>query len=163
MELTALIRRDHDDLDRVLVAMLDVTTSATECASLLDAFRIGFSAHAEAQSTVFSTILRYGAPRTLEDSIASIIDEHRSQCGAMWALAALEPCAGTWLSLALEMRVALLDHADRDDIMRSSLIDHIPATSRRHLASVYATERLRRLGAAEPVRGQEYVQAWLFE
>jgi hypothetical protein len=50
-----------------------------------------------------------------------------------------------WTASILELRVAILDHAAREELVGTTLLGHVAPARRRALASEYATERLRRL------------------
>ena len=130
----------------MLLALTDPATSVTRAVSLLEELQVGFAAHAVAQGAAMRDVLGTTvSPRALGMIVRTILDEHRSQARALTALALAGPGTSTWTTRALELRVTLLDHATREEFMRTSLIDHVSAESRRALASRYATERLRRL------------------
>jgi hypothetical protein len=154
-DLTALIRRDHDDLDRSLTAMADPTTSPGDALALLDAFRIGFTAHAVAQGTVLREVLGpLAPPRVLTTSMQAMFNDHRDQARALAVLARTRPSTNAWSTAVLELRVKLVEHAIRDELLQVSLYDHVSGDTRRALASGYATERLRKLPIVEGLTRQ---------
>ncbi len=94
-DLTVLIRRDHDDLDRTLTAMTDPTISRDDAVALLDAYRIGLTAHAVAQTTVLPDVLGpIVTPQALARIMQGIFEEHRDQALALAALASERSRAG---------------------------------------------------------------------
>jgi hypothetical protein len=65
----------------------------------------------------------------------------------------------------LELRVMMLDHAAREEYVRSSLTDHAPADARVELARGYATERLLGFAYLEPPKRRRTgppAPLWLF-
>ena len=149
-DLTSLVRRDHDDLDHMLLALTDPTTSAGEALALLESLQTAFGAHCVAQWTALRDVLGSAvAPRALSMIVQSILDEHRDQARVLAALAMAGPGTSTWKRLAAELRDQLVDHATREEFMRASLCDHVSAASQHALASTYAAERLRRLVTLE--------------
>lgn len=160
--LASLIHRDHEDLDRSLTAMSAPPTSASEAVALLDALRIGMTAHAIGQTMVFRDLLELSCTHALTAMVRTILDEHRAQARVLAALANTRPGTSSWDTRALELRVMLLDHAAREEFARVSLWDHVPADVRSSLASTYATERLRRMAVADAPRSEPLAPAWSF-
>lgn len=152
-DVLLLLHRDHEDLDRVLAAMLEPATSAVECVGLLEALRIGFTAHASAHGTVLQRLAEdRESPPHLRVLLAAVLDEHREQSRSLAILATLRPGSAAWTTRALELRVLMLDHASREDSVRAALCDQLDSPTRTLLARDYAGERLRRFGLVEPVR-----------
>lgn len=162
VSLASLIHRDHEDLDRTLTAMTAPPTSANEAASLLEALRIGMTAHAIAQTMVFRDLLERSCPQALTAMVRTILDEHREQARALAALANTCPGTNSWNTRASELRVMLLDHSAREELVRISLWDHVPADVQQGLASTYATERLRRMAVADAPRTSPLAPLWSF-
>lgn len=143
-DVCALVRRDHDDLDRALVAMVDSATAVGELVSLLDVFKLALAVHVAAEAKVLITLLDQ-APGSLPlRAIAEKIrDEHAEQQRGTDALASTRPGSQDWYARALELRVAVLDHAAQSELMRWTLQDQVALAAHGALASQYATERLR--------------------
>src|SRR4051812_15866055 len=53
IDLLALLRRDHEDLERGLTALLDPNLPIPHLRTVLDGVRLGLAAHAEAEDIVF--------------------------------------------------------------------------------------------------------------
>jgi hypothetical protein len=149
IDLGALICRDHDDLDRALVALLRSTTAA-EAEPLLDALRICLGAHTAAQSTVLRDLLGpVASSRVIAENVRTILDEHRKQARELAVLGALRVGASEWQDAVLELRIAVLDHKAREEFIAVTLFDHVGPATRRAFARTYATERLRRFASLD--------------
>ncbi len=152
MDLCKIVRRDHDDLDRALLAMVEPTTPADELAPLLDGFRLGLAIHLVAESRVLATLVTLVRPPVaLRVQIAELRGEHAMQQRTAERLATLEPCTDDWYNCALELRVLVLDHAKRQDYLRGPFEGHVPSTIRRGLVAQYASERMRLLATTSPL------------
>ena len=163
IDVTSLIRRDHDELDRILARMVDPATPAIECAALVEMLHIGFTAHAAAQGTVLRRLLGNLAapPASLRVAVAHLFDDHREQARAIALLAELRPGGRAWIACALELRELLADHVAREELVRASLGD-LAGDAGRALAPGYATERLRRLGLLAASRDRARSAGWVF-
>ncbi|HEY1555812.1 MAG TPA: hypothetical protein VGF94_13330 [Kofleriaceae bacterium] len=150
------MRRDHDDLDRALVIMVDEATRPDDLAVMLDVFRLALAVHVAAEATVFEVLLaRIDGPRALTMLVAQARDEHGAQYHAAERPAKARPASIDWYSRALELRVLVLDHAARAELTRWTLQEHVPVAIHRALASGYATERMRVLGRTSPMQVAE--------
>lgn len=153
IDVCALVRRDHDDLDRTLAALLE-DKGAREHHDLLDGLRIGLVAHVSAESAVLaSMIMRAQPPQVVRQIARAVESEHRGQLVALDRLSAERVGSSAWLERVLELRVLILDHAGRADYFPSTLRDHVTPAHLRMLAGEYATERLRALAALAPLAG----------
>lgn len=161
MDLCALVRRDHDDLDRALGAMTDTTLSATELTELLDVFRLALAVHIVAEARVLdAAMLVVTQPADVLRWVAAQVHaEHAIQQAGADDLVHLVPGTASWYDRALKLRIDVLDHATRADIMRASFEDHIPCEDRQLLASRFATERLRVLSTTSPITMARSVRA----
>lgn len=161
--MCALVRRDHDDLDRTLRALLDNRRPPSEYAELLDAFRIGLVAHVAAEAAVLAAmVLRVQPPLLVRLIVKQLDDEHRAQLAAIDAVAGEVLGSAGWFEKLLELRIAFLDHAAREDYFPSSLLDHVVAGERRSLAAEYATERMRAMAALAPIESARAAALSLF-
>lgn len=152
-DLCALVRRDHDDLDAALGAMVNPVTSPKELANLLEIFRLALAVHTATETRIFATLLkRVPGPRTLGLIAEHCRLEHLEQRNAAEVLTGLRPGSIAWYESALELRVHVLDHTARSDYARWTLQDHVPAELHRALASEYAIERMRVLASTSPIR-----------
>lgn len=152
LDVCALVRRDHEDLDRALVAMVDPLTSPAELSNLLDVFRLALAVHSAAEANVLDAVSSWGgSPRTLSILAMQTRVEHAAQRAAAESLALLRPASIAWYSHALELRVLVLDHSSRADHMRWTLDEHVPGSIQEALAGQYATQRLRVLASTSPL------------
>jgi hypothetical protein len=151
-DVYALVRRDHEDLDRALGAMVDPITPPSELSNLLEVFRLALAVHSTAEANVMDTLLeRAGSPRTLGILAMQSRVEHVAQRAAAESLAFVRPASIAWYSHALELRVLVLDHASRADQLRWTLQDHVPLAVQQTLAGAYATQRMRVLASTSPL------------
>ncbi len=152
IDVCGLVRRDHDDLDRALGAMVDPRTSPKELATLLDVFRLALAVHTAAEAKVLDALLaRVTGPRTLNMLALQTRVEHVAQRAAAEALVGIRPASIGWYDSALELRVTVMDHAVRAEQTRWTLEDHVPHDIQRVLAAEYATERMRVLASTSPI------------
>jgi hypothetical protein len=152
VDLCTLARRDHDDLDRTLLAMVAPDTPSRELPGLLDVFRLCLAIHGVAEHRVFETLITLvRPPSSLRLQIALLREEHRQQQEAAERLGDVEPGSDAWYSSALELRVLVLDHAKREDYLRTVIEDHVPVGMARGLVAQYATERMRLLATTSPL------------
>lgn len=152
LDVCALVRRDHEDLDRALAAMVDPLTPPTELSNLLDVFRLALAVHAAAEAKVIDGLLaRARAPRTLGILAMQTRVEHGAQRAAAESLGLARPASIAWYEQALELRVLVLDHASRGLESRCVLEDYLPPELRHSLAGEYATQRMRVLASTSPL------------
>ncbi len=162
-DVNVLICRDHNELDRVLDTMLDPNTSPSECVGLLDALRIGFTAHAAAHGLVLQQLADENTtPALVRAMVGSVFEEHGDQARAIAALQDVRPGTGAWLARTLQLRIQMRDHSTRAESVRASLGEHVGAETSQRFVRQYATERLRRFGVIEPSRRAAVPQAWIF-
>jgi len=79
-DLLDLLRRDHEDLDKGLTALLDPDLPIPQLRTTLDGVRLGLAAHAEAEDIVFhATLARSSAGRVLTLVIDEAAQAHAVQ------------------------------------------------------------------------------------
>lgn len=149
LDVCALVRRDHDDLDRALAAMVDPATPPKELGNLLDVFRLALAVHSAAEARVLELLVP--GDRQVSSLAMNARIEHISQRSAADLLVGARPGSIGWYDGALELRVLVLDHAARAEQLRWTLEDHVPLRTQRQLAAEYATERLRVLASTSPL------------
>ena len=146
-DLRGLIRADHDDLDRTLVALIN---GSGDDAELLDALRVGLGAHAVAERLVLRDLLGpVASSRIVTDLVRGLLDEHRKHESMVAALAAQRHGTVEWRTRLLDLRVSVLDHAAREELIGATLLGHVTPARRHELAREYATERLRRFASLD--------------
>jgi hypothetical protein len=151
-DLYALVRRDHDDLDQGLAAMLETRTPVEDLPVLLDLFKLALAVHVAAEGKVLgSMVVRSMAPASLRALAAEAHREHVEQQRATDALASQPPGSDAWYASVLELRVLVVDHASRAELSRWAWLELLPGPVCRALASGYATERMRVLARTSPV------------
>jgi hypothetical protein len=147
-----LVRADHTDLDLALKAMIDPKCGVDELVELLDVFRLALAVHVAAESKMFAKLVAdLPAPQVLRRIATRNRDEHVEQERACDALGRTPPGTEPWLMRALELRVLVMDHAARAELLRRTLGDHVPSLTLRVLAREYATERMRMLAWTSPI------------
>jgi hypothetical protein len=150
-DVCGLVRNDHDDLDRALAAMVDLTTTSDELVRLLEVFRLALAVHLTAETKVFDLLVARGpAPGALRMIVEQTRREHAAQQEASDGLFTTEPRSNEWYARALDLRILVLDHASRGDLLRWTLHDHLSLEQHRALARDYATERLIALSRTSP-------------
>jgi hypothetical protein len=160
VDLCSLARRDHDDLDRTLQAMVEANTPPREMLSLLSVFRMALAIHGVAEHRVLETLVSLvRPPAPLRLQIAALRSEHRAQQLAAERLGQLPPGTDEWYTGALELRVLVLDHAKREDYLRTAIEDHVPTPISRGLSAQYATERMRLMATTSPLALARQVRA----
>ncbi len=151
-DVCALIRRDHDDLDRGLAALVEPTTPPKELTNILEIFRLALAVHSAAESTMLDLLLsRVHAPRTLGLLATQTRIEHIAQREAAEVLTRIRPGSLHWYEHAAHLRHTITDHASRADHTRWTLLDHVPIEVRRAITREYATERMRVLASTAPL------------
>jgi hypothetical protein len=152
LDVCALVRRDHEDMDRAFAAMVDPVTPPNELSNLLDVMRLALAVHTAAEAKVLELLLaRMTLPRTLGMLVTQTRLEHVAQRAGVDALTRIRPASLAWYEYALELRVLVLDHSGRADQLRWTLEDHVPHDLQRRLGSEYATERMRVLASTSPM------------
>jgi hypothetical protein len=151
-DVCALVRRDHDDIDRAFAAMVDPATPPHELTNLLDIVLLALAVHAAAEAKVFETLLATcTGPRTLSMIATQTRTEHAAQRAATEALTRIRPASIGWYDHTIELRILVLEHATRADQLRYTLLDHVPPTLERSLGCEYATERMHVLASTSPL------------
>lgn len=132
--------------------MVDPSTPNQELVPLLEVFRLALAVHVAAEIKVLDLLsFQVDVVPVVRELTAQTRAEHVTQQAAAETLSRVSPGSGAWYSRALELRVLVLDHSARAELLRWTLNDHIPAAVRRKLAADYATERLRVLATTSPI------------
>jgi len=151
-DVCALVRRDHDDIDRAFSAMIDPATPPKELSNLLEILRLALAVHSAAEAKVLDLLIaRAEGPRSLPSLVSQSRLEHVAQRAAADALVRLRPASIGWYEHAIELRVLVLEHAMRADQMRWRVLEHVSPALHGMLGSEYATERLRVLASTSPL------------
>lgn len=151
VDLWRLLQRDHDDIEAGLAAMVHPATPHDELGRLTEVMRLALAVHAAAEAKVADAVLdaldRSHAAMAI---ISSTRTAHRRQRRACDALLTIEVATSSWYEATLELRDDVLYHAGRSEHALRSLCETLSEKTRRALARVYATERLRMFASTSP-------------
>jgi len=151
IDVSALMKRDHEDIDRAFAAMLDPVTAPNEMIWLLECVRLAMAVHSAAELQVMDSLARRrGGPPILELLATQSRQEHAAQRAAVEDLASVRPATIRWYDKVFDVRVHLAEHAGRADHLQWTLLDHVSADLRAAMAAEYATERMRVLASTSP-------------
>jgi hypothetical protein len=148
MDVHSLLRRDHDELERVLQIMIAPSSTEPELREALEAVHVGLAAHAEAESVMLRAMLDVAHPPALVYLLCSqVVAAHLAQEGALVSLEATRPGTQAWRDRAAHLR-NLIDHHDEHEsaCVLPALRDYLPSDVYTRLAGSYASARLRALG-----------------
>jgi hypothetical protein len=152
MDFLALLRRDHDELERGLDELLVPMGSVAQIRSALDGVRLGLTAHAEAEDIVlYFAISQCPTTPELEDLVDDARAAHLEQESALAALVCAQPGTGQWRQRARLLRDLVRDHAVvEEELLVPALRELVPREVYDRLAGAFATERLRQLAMLQP-------------
>ncbi len=151
IDVSALMQRDHEDIDRAFAAMVDPATAPNQMIWLLECARLAMAVHSAAELKVMDGLARRRETSPIFQLLAmQSRQEHAAQRAAAEELATVRPATIRWYERAFEVRSSAAEHAGRADHLRWTLLDHVPAALRAAAAAEYATERLRVLASASP-------------
>ena len=150
-DILTLLRRDHDDLAKGLVMLLDRARSLGQIRTELDGVRLGLTAHAEAEDIVFSVAICSSPARAaLEIIVAEEAHTHRLQELALAAVVCTPLVTTEWYRRCAALRELVLDHARREEGYVVPALRELAADVYPSLAGKFATERLRQLSMLAP-------------
>jgi hypothetical protein len=143
-----LVQRDHVDVQKELMRLLDPVATRSQLGSALDGVRLGLTAHAEAEDIVLG---RFDGITALEPMLAEARAAHLAQESALAALVSARPGTGAWRDRAVHLRELIRRHALREELdLLPALRFHAPRELYHGLAGAFATERLRQLAMLQP-------------
>lgn len=151
-DFLALLRRDHDDLQRGITELLEPNASLAQIRASLDGVRLGLTAHAEAEDiVVYAALARCEAALVLEELVSESREAHLGQETALRALVCTPLGTDRWRDRARQLRELVRDHAALEE---QELVPAIRELAPRGvyvgLAGAFATERLRQLAMLQP-------------
>jgi hypothetical protein len=147
VELGQLLVRDHEQLDRVFAFLLEPSVSVIDRENALDAARVSFAAHADAEAVVLTSALQHVAVKQdLAGLVAQILAEHRIQESILRRMD-----SGTrrddWLCAAVRLRRSSRSHGEHEQsVIMRALRECVPVAEYQRLAGFYAAEKMRALG-----------------
>ena len=152
MELEDLIASDHAELERAVYA-LSAWAPTTQQRATLDAARLAFAAHAEAESNVLHAALaRVPVEHVGSRMLVATLHAHANQEALFWRLARNVPNTVEWTEALTDLRTACFDHHREERIGLWPLLSELVVPDVYCLlATSYATERLRALAMMSAV------------
>lgn len=143
-----LVQRDHLDVQKELMRLLDPAATRSQLGAALDGVRLGLTSHAEAEDIVLG---RFDAIPALEPVLAEARAAHLAQEVALAALVSARPGTAVWRDRAVHLRELIRRHALREELeLLPALRSHAPRELYHGLAGAFATERLRQLAMLQP-------------
>jgi hypothetical protein len=150
-DILTLLRRDHDDLDKGLMTLLDRSKSIGQIRTALDGVRLGLTAHAEAEDIVFTHAIRNSPARpALEMVIEEAAHAHRLQEIALAAVVCTPLHTKDWYKRCAALHELVTDHARYEETSVLPAIRELVPDIYPSLAGKFATERLRQLSMLLP-------------
>jgi len=142
-DILTLLRRDHDDLDKGLVTLLDRSQSLGQIRTALDGVRLGLTAHAEA-------IRNSPARPALEMVVEEAAHAHRLQEIALAAVVCTPLHTQDWYRRCAALHELVTDHSRYEETSVLSALRALAPDVYPSLAGKFATERLRQLSMLVP-------------
>ncbi|MBA3396737.1 MAG: hypothetical protein H0T89_29160 [Deltaproteobacteria bacterium] len=147
-----LLARDHEELERSLVMLIEPWRSDADKRSALDDLCVGFVAHAEGQSAVLWEALAQSPAAAVRRAVIQVFAAHEAQESVLTELRSVAPSTARWHDLVQQLRDLLRVHSEQEDqSVLGALRAHIEPARYQRLAGAYATERLRALGMLHPM------------
>ncbi len=148
IELSTLVRRDHDELHYVLRVLGEPMSDDAQVVGMLERVRVGFAAHAEAETLALGAMLEHAQPPpAVYFLVSQVIASHLAQEAVLGQLVTLRPRTPAFCERASYLRQLIVHHAEHEAAcMHPALREHVPREVFRTLAIAYETERRRRLG-----------------
>jgi len=152
VDLEELITRDHAELSRALDAMAAWKPPA-EQRVVLDAARLGFAAHAEAEANVLHlALVQVPAGHVASRLFTRALSAHSTQEALLWRLARSVPNTVEWVDPLEALRISFMEHHTDEQLGLFLVVRELLATDAyERLAAAYATERLRALAMMSAV------------
>jgi hypothetical protein len=147
-DFLTLLQRDHVDLQKELMLLLDPSATVVELRGSLDGVRLGLTAHAEAEDIVLG---RFESVSPLDVLVAQARAAHLVQESALSALVSARPGTAAWRDRARRLHDLVQHHAvEEEQCLLPGLRLHAPREVYDALAGAFATERLRQLAMLQP-------------
>ena len=152
VELEHLVARDHAELERSIEAMSKWAPTADQRVTL-DAARLGFAAHAEAEANILHRVLVVAPPRHVATRLYErMFSAHATQEALLWRLARSVPNTVEWVDALDALRSSFTEHEVDERLGLLPIVRELLATEDYQLlATSYATERLRALAMMSAV------------
>jgi len=152
VELEELVARDHAELERAIEAMSRWAPTADQRVTL-DAARLGFAAHAEAEANILQRALVIAPPMHVAARLLErMLGAHATQEALLWRLARSVPNTVEWVDALSALRASFVDHVVDERLGLLPIVrELLAADAYQLLATSYATERLRALAMMSAV------------
>jgi hypothetical protein len=147
VDIALLLARDHDQLDRAIAFLMDPSATYDDRASALEAARVSFAAHADADAAVlYRAMSQVASKHELAGLVAQVLAGHRIQESILRRMD-VGARSEHWMCATVRLRRSLHTHAeDEQSIMMPTLREWVPPLEYQRLSSIYATEKVRALG-----------------
>ena len=152
VDFEILLARDHADLERALDRLGSSALSAADRREALEAARLGFATHAEAEANVLLRAMVHVPPtHASARRVMRVLDEHCDQEALLLRLSRMRPGCLEWVRTLRVLRSCLAVHIEHERVAVLPAVRELAAPSYERLATSYATERLRALGMMSAV------------
>jgi hypothetical protein len=147
VDLALLLARDHDQLDRAIGSLIEQAGTAADREDALDAARVSFAAHADAEAAVlYGALAHVASKHDVAGLVAQVLAAHRIQESILRRMD-IRARSDDWMCASIRLRRFLLTHAeDEQETMMRTLRDCVPTVEYQRLAGAYATEKMRAIG-----------------
>lgn len=147
VDIAELLARDHEQLERAIAFLMEPSATCADRQSALDAARVSFAAHADAEATVLYRALSCMANKhEVVGLVAQVLAGHRTQESILRRMD-VGGRTEDWMCATVRLRRSLLIHAENEQaIMMRSLREGVPTLEYQRLSVLYATEKMRALG-----------------
>ena len=141
LELSGLVRRDHDDLNYAL-RILAESSDVSELERMVERVRAKFLAHAEAETMALSAMIELTQPPpAVYFLVSQVIAAHLAQETALTQLLGRRLGTPAFRERARYLRQLVVHHADHESAcLHPALPDHLPRDIYRTLGTSYALE-----------------------
>jgi hypothetical protein len=143
VDLSFLLDRDHAVLDRAILSLLDARATLAQHEATLDALRVTFAAHADAEAIVLTAaVAQLPSKHDATALVAQVLAEHRIQESIMRRMDPSRP--DDCMCAAIRLRRAIATHSDHEaSSILNTLRESLPALEYQRLAQRFVAERAR--------------------
>ena len=151
VHLVDLVQCDHDEISRLLDAIVTPSAPRSHVIDALDGLRLAVLAHTIAEARTMRGLAKLEPlPRVLEHAAETCV-EHAAHQASVDTLVRENLFAPSWWELAVDLRKRMVDHAFWIERTTMLLSECVPLHLQAQLARTYATERMRVLATTSPV------------
>lgn len=141
-----LLARDHDQLDRAIAYLMEPSATERDREGALDAARVSFAAHADAEASVlYEALTHVVSKHDVAGLVAQVLAAHRTQESILRRMD-VRAKLDDWMCATIRLRRTLLTHAEQEQAtIMKTLRECLPLVEYQRLAGAYATEKMRAL------------------